>query len=175
MILPVVVIFTALVIFFIFVFSCFEKIISSVQTPVIFRQLTNSKSTASVRSVILNQDDNNTNQENTEREALFENEVSLNQSQNADQILQLHSMPSQNTFAPQEIPLTLLEASNSNINQDEFAKATPTSTKGYPYVSGHKQQENPPSYNEIENFHSAPSVASNETILYNSGKADTKV
>ena len=179
MIIAVVVIFTALVIFFIFVFYCCEKIIPCGETPVLFRQFSNSKNTASVGSVILNQDDNNNNQEGPEREALLERKVSLNQespSQNDDQILQLHSMPSQTTFVPQEAPLVLSTgASNSNIKQEENIRATPTSTKEYPYVAGYKQHENPPSYNEIENFPGVPNLPPMETISYNSGIADTNV
>ena len=179
MIIAVVVIFTALVIFFIFVFYCCEKIIPCGKTPVLFRQFSNSKNTASVGSVILNQDDNNNNQEGPEREALLERKVSLNEespSQNDHQILQLHSMPSQNTFVPQEAPLVLSTgASNSNIKQEENIRATPTSTTGYPYEAGYKQHENPPSYNEIGNFPSVLSLPPMETISYDSGIADTKV
>ena len=183
MIITVVVIFTALVIFFIFVFYCCEKIIPCGETPVLFRQFSNSKNTASVGSVILNQDDNNNNQEGPEREALLERKVSLNQespSQNDDQILQLHSMPSQNKkvhwYVPQEAPPVLSTgASNSNIKQEENIRATPTSTKEYPYVAGYKQHENPPSYNEIENFPGVPNLPPMETISYNSGIADTNV
>ena len=179
MIITVVVIFTALVIFFIFVFYCCEKIIPCGQTSVVFRQFRNTKSPASVRIVMLNQDDNNNNPEDLEKEALPENEVSLNQespSQNDDQILQLHSMPIQNTFVPQEAPLVLSTgASNSDINQEENIRASPSFSKGYPYVAGYKQHENPPSYIEIENFPSVPSAPHMETVSYNSGKADTKV
>lgn len=183
MIITVVVIFTALVILFIFVFYCCEKIIPCGKTPVLFRQFSNSKNTSSVGSVILNQDDNNNNQEGPEREALLERKVSLNQespSQNDDQILQLHSMPSQDKnvhwYVPQEAPLVLSTgASNSNIKQEENIRATPTSTKEYPYVAGYKQHENPPSYNEIENFPGVPNLPPMETISYNSGIADTNV